>query len=383
MKSKNKFLIFTLMLSGVLFSCNNAKYDVIENSLYFAESANSQGIMTSKIAVDDQEVKASFTPVLVSTASFDVDVELYIDESSLNEYNKKNSTNFEVLPAEYYTLPDPTVIKPGTTKSDMSAVKIRPYVAEDGVQYALPLAIKSSAMGVLPVSSKSIILLDKPLIQSVPYMNYRSHLKAEPFDASKSGTWNLDVKDWSLEFWVRMDGFAINNQAIFNISGATDGMYIRFGDAMIDYNLLQIKTKGTQVNTVHHFEKNKWTHVALTYDSGSGLLTIYVNGAKDVTLQTAGGPIGIVTGFDMISSGSTYFRNNCELAQVRFWNTARTASEIESNRFYSMRVTNHMIAYWKMDEGKGDILKDSTPNAHHAHASAPLTWKENIRFDGK
>lgn len=382
MKSNNIYILFALLLSTFISSCDNAKYDVIDNSLYFAEAANVQGVLTNKIAVDAEEVDAVLTPVLVNKASSNVEVEIYVDTIALKEYNAKNSTNFEVLPEEYYKLPEVATIKVGTTKSDISAVKISPYEAEDGVQYALPLSVKSSNMGVMPTSSKCVILLDKPLVQSVPLMNSSSKLITEPFDADRNGKWNLDVKDWSLEFWVKMDGFVINNQALFDMSGPGSEVYIRFGDAMIDNDLLQIKTKGTQVNTVSHFKKNTWTHVALTYESGSGLLTVYINGVKDVALQTAGGPLGTINNVKMISSGS-YFRNNCQMAQARFWKTARTAAEIESNRFYSMKVSDQMIAYWKMDEAEGDILKDSTPNAHHAHASAPLQWVPNVRFDGK
>ena len=210
-------------------------------------------------------------------------------------------------------------------------------------------------------------------------MDYTSHLKCEPLDGSgeMARNWGLSLNEWSLEFWVWMDGFAINNQALFD----SNDIYIRFGDAMIDFDLLQIKTLGTQVNTVSHFTPETWTHVAITFDT-AGLLTIYVNGVKDVTLQTKGGSVP-VDYLQMVCSGATYFRNHCMMAQVRFWKKCISASQIESNRYYSIAPTDDMVGYWRMDEGSGDICSDCTSNGRHAHASAPLTWRENQRFDGK
>jgi hypothetical protein len=210
-------------------------------------------------------------------------------------------------------------------------------------------------------------------------MNYASHLLCEPLDGAgqMKADWGLELGEWSLEFWVWMDGFSINNQALFD----SDEIYVRFGDAPIPYNLLQVKLRGTQVNTVTPFVPRVWAHVALTYDA-AGLFSIYVNGVRDVTLQTKGGAVP-VNYLQMICSGATYFRNNCQMAQIRFWNRCITTSQIESNRFYGLKPSSDMIGYWRMDEGQGNICYDCSPNARHAHASAPLTGRSDTRFDGK
>lgn len=73
--------------------------------------------------------------------------------------------------------------------------------------------------------------------------------------AGTSTPFGLSLPEWSIETWVWMDGFQINNQAIINSGGNGTEIYIRFGDASIPYNSLQIKTMGSQVNTVTLFEK--------------------------------------------------------------------------------------------------------------------------------
>lgn len=151
---------------------------------------------------------------------------------------------------------------------------------------------------------------------------------------AKDELWGVTTNEWSLEAWVQMDGFDINNQAIFNSGSSDHEVYIRFGDAMIPYNSLQVKTLGSQVNTVTLFEKNKWYHLAFVYNS-SGLLSIYINGVLDVTLQTKGGPVRFDK-MNMVSSGS-YFRNNCQMAQVRLWKSAISQTQIQSNMYFAVK----------------------------------------------
>ena len=78
-----------------------------------------------------------------------------------------------------------------------------------------------------------------------------------------------------------MDGFSINNQAIASLNPSE--IYVRFGDAGKDYNMLQIKTQGTQYESVTRFEPNKWYHIAIVGNSSS--MKLYVNGVLDGTLN--------------------------------------------------------------------------------------------------
>ena len=49
--------------------------------------------------------------------------------------------------------------------------------------------------------------------------------------------WGITVDAWTLEAGVRMDGYGINNQAIFTSGSNDHEIYIRFGDANRPYNL--------------------------------------------------------------------------------------------------------------------------------------------------
>ncbi len=367
---KNYFIACAALVS-FMTGCDNADYKILDNAIYFSEAESGS---FEKITADPENVTTTSLNIRLAEALVeDVEATLIIDPSILEEYNAANSTSYEVLPEKYYTFNKDIKIKAGDVSAEATDFSIKPYATPNGESYAIPVAISVTKGNVSTIgtSGKYLILLNQPLIQAVPVMNWKNHPSTD-----KEKKWNESVTEYSLEFWVQMDGFRINNQAIFN----SEDIYIRFGDAMIDYDLLQIKTLGSQVNTVTHFLPNKWYHVAFVHDA-SGLLTIYINGVKDVTLQTKGGPLTF-TFLEMVCSGSTYFRNNCKLAQVRLWRKAITPTQIISNMYYAVRSTDpNLMGYWKLDEGQGNTFEDCTGQGRDMAVEDELKWENDVRFD--
>lgn len=355
----------------LMTGCDNADYKILDNAIYFSEAGNTN---FKKITADPENITTTSLNIRLAEAlTEDVEATIVVDPSILEEYNTTNSTSYEVLPEKYYAFDKEIKIKAGDVSTEATNFSIKPYVTPNGESYAIPISISVTKgnISTIGTSGKYLILLNQPLIQAVPVMNWKNHPSTD-----KEKKWNESVTEYSLEFWVQMDGFKINNQAIFN----SEDIYIRFGDAMIDYDLLQIKTLGSQVNTVTHFLPNKWYHVAFVHDS-SGLLTIYINGVKDVTLQTKGGPLAF-TFLEMVCSGSTYFKNNCKLAQVRLWRKAITPIQINSNMYYAVKSTDPtLMGYWKLDEGQGGSFKDCTGQGRDMIVENELKWENNVRFD--
>ena len=226
--------------------------------------------------------------------------------------------------------------------------------------------------------SKFIYVLAKPLNVSVPVLRGN----AGNVTTLPETDWGITVDAWTLEAWVRMDGYSINNQAIFTSGSNDHEVYIRFGDANRPYNYLQIKSLGGQKQTASDLEANTWYHWAFVYNGTT--LTIYRNGKQD-TFFDPPAPKGGSVRFDfmkIVDSGS-YFRNNCAMSQVRLWKVARTESEIANNMYFEVNPKNpNLIALWPMDEGDGTSFRDATGNGHNATSNGALQrWEHNIRFD--
>lgn len=372
-KIKN-YALAGLICFSMLTGCDNAEYKTIDNAIYWEEASTA---LATKVTVDPQSpITTSIKARLAAPLTSDLEAEIEIDQDFLNQYNQSNMASFEVLPKEFYSFDKKVVIKAGEVEALSTDISILPYQTPNGEQYALPVKLKVTKGDVTSIgqSGHFILLLNQPLVQSVPQLRSANKAVTNP-----DIPWNEVTSEWTLEAWVQMDGFAINNQALFNSGGKGTEVYIRFGDASIPYNSLQIKTQGSQVNTVTLFEANKWYHVAITCSS-SGLVTVYINGVKDVALQTKGAPTNFEQ-MQIVSSG-TWFRNRCMMAQLRLWKVALTPTQILSNMFYAAKSSDsNLMGYWKMDEAEGNVFKDSTPNGRDMTAGGTFTWTEKIRFD--
>lgn len=353
--------------------CDNADYKTIDNAIYWEEASTAAA---TKITVDPQaNVVTSIVARIANPVATDVVAEIELDKDYLDAYNKANGTAYEILPDQYCSYNKKIEIKAGDVAAEATEFTIKPYATPNGESYALPVSIKvvEGAVASIGESNKFILLFNQPLVQSVP------HLASSNAAVTDGTPWNVTTNEWTIETWVQMSGFQINNQAIINSGGNGTEVYIRFGDASIPYNSLQIKTQGAQVNTVTLFEKNKWYHLGIVYDA-SGLVTIYVNGVKDVTLQTKGGPANFEQ-MGIVTSGS-WFRDECMMAQLRLWKTAITQTQITSNMYYAVRSDNpNLLGYWKLDEGEGNTFHDCTPNGHDMTAKGSFSWIPNVRFD--
>lgn len=355
-------------------------YDVDYQRVYFDQAANSS---VAKLAVEaGADTKTTLTVRLVKPQSETVVATLGLDPALVEEYNSRNGAGYEALPEQYVEYTQKVTLNAGESTFPVELL-IKPFETPNGENYAIPIRILSVDGPVQPsaASSKLLFLLDKPIVQFVPEMVSASHPVTESIgDDSKN--WNQQTNDWSLECWVWMSGFQINNQAIFNFKASTE-IYIRFGDTPIPYNSLQIKYMGTQNNTTTLFTKNTWNHIAFTYNGASGDLSVYVNGTKDFAVTTDGGPVTF-NGMEMVSSGSSWFLDKCRMGQVRLWKKALSATELNANMLSMAKPTDpNLMGYWKLDEGTGLVFKDCTPNERHMTAAGSVTWIPDTRFDGK
>lgn len=377
MKIQNIFRILPALLAvsaAALFAaCDNAEAGPIENRVYIYEATSSAA---SKVAVEEDGATLAMTIRMAIPLDEDVTVGIRVEPSVLAAYNETYSTSFEVLPAEYYNIETPeVVIKAGDVAAPQSVISVGSFTT-GGKNYALPVAIDhiDGSVEQTATTSHFIFLLDKPLIVQTPilkgYGTDGTALRAGPLDTDGNAVdWGIQTNNWTLEGWVRMDGFSRNNQALFNTGSKDHEIYIRFGDATpTPYDYMQIKTLGSQVNTKNNkgsFLANIWTHFALTYDGTT--CVIYMNGEVAASFDPPA-PKGGIVRFDymqMIGSGSTYFRNNCNLSQVRLWKVTLSQTQIQNNMFYELDASNpDMMAYWKMDEGEGTTFIDATGNKH-------------------
>ncbi|MDE5800195.1 MAG: DUF1735 and LamG domain-containing protein [Paramuribaculum sp.] len=392
--------LIALGLGTLAFTaCNDAKNDVIENMVYITEGATNSPTEDIVMGNTGTVSNSSFTVSMGKVAAVDTKVKLALDPATLDTYNRRNATEYEMVPAEYVSFPAEVVIEAG--KSTVTVpVEVTSFDGEKGVDYAAPIRITDASGELISSGASSYIYtLGKPLVQKAPAFYYDNAMKM---------TWPADAElpNFTLEWWARCTnrygngGFSVNNQALFAFQ-ANYELYIRFGDIVytVDgrnaYNFLQIKTMGIDANydsgdpNKNPLQWGEWIHFAHTFDSATGDVVLYMNG-KEVNRNNGGaGKVFNFTGLTMCGSGSMYFRDYIEICQVRMWKTTRSAAQIA--KFMKKEVKYNdpsLLFYIPMNEGEGSMLHDVTGNGYdleigsadnggnnEAHSWIEYTWE--------
>lgn len=375
----------TAACAMLLASCNDAEYDVLENQAYIAQT-NTNGNTAKKITIGNDEVSTEMSVRVSSPVKKACSFVISTDQAALDSYNKLNSTSYEMLPAEQYTISaNKVTVEEGNSASTPVSINVLPLTDKlkaSGKKFAIALKIDSKDGANILKSGKSIVyVLDQVIYQAVPTLNRSNYAKMELRQQN-------DLTAWTVEMNINMSVLKTevgqgNNQAIFAASGSEgrDGeIYIRFGDAPIEGNRLQIKTQGSQMNSNMLFNQQTWYHLAFVCTGTK--LYLYVNGVLDNSMDL-GGKVVCVDNMSLASSGS-YFLANAMYSEVRLWRVARSQAEIANNMYVIDPHTEGLEAYWKMNEGQGDEFTDYTGNGNKCKTtSGEPAWTPNVRIDGK
>ncbi len=182
---------------------------------------------------------------------------------------------------------------------------------------------------------------------------------------------NLNNTSYTVEFWAqRADSGRTEYVIGQGDSPSTTGLQIGF-DASNNFFVTSGGTTLTYPTT-----DNAWHHWAVSFDQTTGTRTIYLDG-QPVANDTTQAIQGASTTFLIGQSGSTYFDGSVD--EVRVWNVARAAADIQTNYTQSfIPISAGLVADWQFSEGNGAIASDSSGNGHTATLNGNPTWTTTI-----
>ncbi len=380
------FALFSLFL----VACDDAEYSVGENNVFIEET----GVKSNQrkvFVMEEEAINLVFTPRLTNVLNENVKIGVEIDAEFLKEFNEKNGTAYEAVPADGFEL--------STTEFEIQAGKVAPSVngtirvkpfsqemKDSGKKYALPIKISSKDGKTVAINGADRIVyaLDLVRFASVPVfgvdrVTYTHRKAAAVFTDSP-----LTLEAWTVEFRLKMDSYSINNQALFNCGGSSTEIYVRYGDAAIPYNQFQVKFGGSQINSFMG-ERDKWHHIAMTYDGTD--MKIYLNGVLQSTLNNPGKIVKFDATTSICSSGTQYFRAQANMNELRIWKIARSEAQIKENFYAVSPDSEGLVSYWKMNEGEGVEFKNMIEGAPVMRAldasnnpAATLRWIPNVKI---
>lgn len=383
MRINSKSILAGMALGALLLTgCNDAEYDTLSNQAYILQT-NTNANSSLKLTVGAEVATTTLNVRLSDVANVESRYRLVYDTAVVNEYNRLNETPYASLPQESFSLSsEETTIEAGASVSTPITLTVPPYseaLKASGKKYAIGFRLENTSgnASVLPSGSKIVYILDQVVIQPVVVLD-QSHY------VSQNLVKNYPLTEWTVEMNINKHILYTevgrgNNQAIFG--AGPDEIYIRFGDAPIEGNRLQIKTQGTLMNSLALFNEHTWYHLAFVCTGTK--LYLYVNGQLDNSMDLPGKTTNVNS--INICSPSTYWLGNAMYSEVRFWQRARSQAEIANNMYACDPTTPGLITYYKMNEGEGYSFRDASGNGNNAETNGQAVpeWIQDVRIDGK
>ena len=247
--------------------------------------------------------------------------------------------------------------------------------------YVMPIALKN-VTDINVIASKTVVYY---VFKGAALINVVCN-----FTENRAGAkeWKTPEKfanmtQFTAECLVRQN---VAGRLISTIMGTEGGYLLRIGDAGVPDTQLQIACSQNQTNSDMTLTLGRWTHIACVFDNG--YTTVYFDGRKVLDRASAGR--SSVTwgayGDDKDEVSGRYFWLSYsyahdryfdgEMAEVRIWNRCLSEEEINADtHFYTVDPASEgLAAYWKLDDGAGTVLKDSSPNGNDLTLDKATTW---------
>lgn len=278
------------------------------------------------------------------------------DPQAAEKYNQVYGTQYLMMPDSLVNFPNTLEIKANNVLSNEGIVlaKISSSL-KDNVKYIFALTAQAATNGVSILNasktliytvekSKGIIKKTLPLTRDL-YLQLEDNASL----ASIGATFTMEGLLLVDKFRGPGDGGDAGISTFMGTEGAT---LMRFGDAGVDPDHLQ--ANGVDIGV--KFKLKKWYHIALVVDGSKS--TAYVDGAKVIDFAKTGRLASFFIGRSYNDNRGLPGR----FAEIRLWNKARTANEIQENIYTVDKKSPGLYAYWKMNEVKDNKIEDVSGN---------------------
>ncbi|MBD2483425.1 LamG-like jellyroll fold domain-containing protein [Planktothrix sp. FACHB-1365] len=223
-----------------------------------------------------------------------------------------------------------------------------------------------------------------------PIENLESVLKFDgPDDYVSIPTMNVDYSQgFTVEAWVLYHSFQPNARVIdFGIGHTNNNIVFHNRPTPKTLSLVVITNNNAEyaLNSEEILETGVWIHVAATIDK-SGNATLYKNG-QVVKTGRVNLPLNVNRTTNYIAKsnwGESYF-HGC-MTEVRVWNIARSAAEIQAYQNSRLNGDEKGLAqYWPLNEISGDTVVNLSSNSHHGtvHGATLVSAKPQLQLTRK
>jgi len=371
---KHYRLYFILLCITAIFSSCDDNIECFENKVYI-NSAKVGTILVSTNSTEDRTIEAA----IAKPASQEIKITYKAEMSLVDTYNKSYNAKAMALPSDYYEILQPTAtIAAGSVYSTSVTVHFKDIskLSRDTI-YVLPVTINNANISMLESARTTYFVLKGSALINVVADMEKNYLHIDNWVKPEVVT---NMTALTMEALIRARNF---DRLINTVMGIEGYFLIRLGDAGFPSNQIQLATSSGNLpgsDSSKGLPTNQWIHIALTYDSTTGAIKIYVNGKLQSEGTKSLGKITLArNGTNGFYIGRSYEDGRYlagEFSECRIWNKALTEEDINSQyHFYQVDPASEgLVAYWKCNEGQGLVVKDQTGNGNDLTAKNIITW---------
>ena len=179
---------------------------------------------------------------------------------------------------------------------------------------------------------------------------------------------NIGTSDFTIEAWVYPQATAAGMVFAQDVCGDAEQQFRLYTtNSKVSFDLSDAAALGAPYSfqlpsTANSVPLNTWTHVAATRSGNN--YTVYINGVSNATYSTGSNTINNQSGADVnkrlrigsrggVSGGCGLNYFNGSIDEVRFWNVARTQTDIQQN--YTKEIdpatSANLVAYYTFNQG--------------------------------
>lgn len=185
-------------------------------------------------------------------------------------------------------------------------------------------------------------------------------------DCGKNAVFNANSIR-TMECWAKFNSLA-GSQEILSKSITGQGIELLIYNNTLSAYFMSSGTDGSFISySTSNLQTGLWYHLAVSWDGTKESIRLYVNGVS-VGTRTDNGDINTSGLADpdisfrignWSDATARYF--NGSIDEARVWSINRTAEQIKANMFSTAADQTGLEAYYKMDDGSGTTLANSTP----------------------
>lgn len=386
MKPYIKYLTIVIFLLTTLSACNRVdeKESNFTNVAYIEAAKNTRSEYIA-LRNKDTHIERNIQSALALPIGSDVNINYKIDFSLVEDYNATSTTKCEALPDEFFEISETKAIIPAGEVRSTSVLLT--FKGLDNLPrtktFILPVTIENASnVDVLKGSKTYYYLLRKgaPITTAANIEDTGLY--------APSGLTNFNgLSKVTMEALVRANKWGGPEAGISTLMGIEGYFLIRFGDSSYE-DQIQVATGSSfggnwpAKNAAFRLPKDQWLHIALTYDLGTHEMILYVNGkvqAKDT--RGSASSMNLASNFFIGKSYSDKRPWNGAICEARIWNVVRTQEQLNASKYEVASDSEGLLAYWKFDEGEGNVINDYTNNGNNLTlvpkengSTSPVKW---------